>query len=99
MICLFQSSRCGRGCQTILHVMLFRLESYYRGFAIVHKTLSFATGAAIAGLSYLYIRDQIRFSVGRVGSIVMPSLIIHTTISSRPIPELKHPEYDLIRAI
>lgn len=41
----------------IIHVVKIR------GFAFLHRTISFATGAAIAGIGFFYLNDQIRFSV------------------------------------
>ena len=35
-----------------------------RGFALFHRTVSFATGAALAGIGFFFLNDQIRFSVG-----------------------------------
>ena len=41
-----------------------------RGFAFVHKTLAFATGAAVAGVGFMVLNDQILFSVCFVSLVV-----------------------------
>ena len=51
----------------------------HRGFAIIHKTLSFLAGVGLAGLGYVALSDQLTFRVGLRYFIVMGRTTVFTT--------------------
>ena len=54
----------------------------HRGFAIIHKTLSFLAGVGLAGLGYVTLSDQLTFRVGYSYFVLLRRTTVFTTSCS-----------------
>ncbi|KAK8804550.1 hypothetical protein WA588_004760, partial [Blastocystis sp. NMH] len=69
------------------------------GFAFVHKTLAFATGAAVAGVGFMVLNDQILFSHNRIYNKMIAASQTAQETDMETYPESKDYYEDAIRGV